>query len=103
MSHPPHYILFAHRANALGHPAVQYHYADDNPAALLPASPDEHVLVLDHNPDSPHPPTVMSLSPKIAVTNIRIEDAPGTSIDEDGQIKASEKMHIIETSLADDR
>lgn len=101
---PPFYFLFSHASLShpdtsghLGHPAIQYHYADDSPFALLPQSPDEQVIVFDVD----HA-TVKSLSSRIAVTSLRIEEAPGAAADDDGESR-NDKMHIIETTAVDDR
>lgn len=99
MSSPPFYILFSHSSisntsTVLGHPAIQYHYADDSPLALLPEA-DEHVLLLDYNSESL--PIVKTLSKDIAVTGLKLEDAPGAAVADECEVKRNDKMHIIET------
>lgn len=103
---PPYYILFSHSSistpgstSALGHPTIQYHYADDSPLSLL-AKNDEHVLVLDFEPARS---TVKSLSKHIAIAGVKLEEAPGAAVAEDGEIKRNDKMHIIETISNEDR
>ncbi|KAJ7102214.1 hypothetical protein B0H15DRAFT_813703 [Mycena belliarum] len=98
---PPYYILCTIApAPALLHPTIHYHYADDNPRALLPR-PAEHVLVLDFDPDSPAPPTVQSISPPVCVTGLRVEDAPGAAAAADPNRNA--RMFIIDTTAAEHR
>ncbi|KAL1748901.1 hypothetical protein HDZ31DRAFT_59787 [Schizophyllum fasciatum] len=45
-SAPPHYILVSH-AGVLAHAPITYHYADDPALALLPETPEEHVVLLN--------------------------------------------------------
>lgn len=107
-SQPPFYILFSHSSlsnaapNVLGHPAIEYHYADDSPLSLLPHHPDEHVLVMDFEAASTSPPTVKSLSKTIAVTGLKLEEAPGAAAEE-GDVKRNDRMHIIDTVTAEER
>ncbi|KAJ7293290.1 hypothetical protein C8J57DRAFT_1268647 [Mycena rebaudengoi] len=89
---PPYYVLC--RSTLLTHPNIQYHYADDNPLALLPHN-NEHVLLLDLT----DPPTVQSISPDIAVTALKIEEAPGAAAE--GDPTRNDRMYIIETTLKD--
>ncbi|KAF5374906.1 hypothetical protein D9758_000487 [Tetrapyrgos nigripes] len=92
---PPHYILFASASSSsLGHPAIQYHYADDSPLSILPQYPDEHVLLLNYDPNSATSPSVVSTSRNIAVTGVRVEEAPGAAAAEE---KHNDRMYIIET------
>ncbi|KZP12032.1 hypothetical protein FIBSPDRAFT_799455 [Athelia psychrophila] len=103
---PPYYILVSQSALAggngsppitLGHPSIQYHYADDSPLALLPQSADEHVLILDHCA-SDRVPTMKSISRDLAVTGIRVSEAPGAKAAHDElKIKQNDKMYILET------
>ncbi|KAJ6534418.1 hypothetical protein B0H10DRAFT_2246920 [Mycena sp. CBHHK59/15] len=86
---PPFYILCARTslaaptpAPALVHPAIQYHYADDPPLALLPI------------PQS-------TFSPAVAVTALRIEEAPGAAAD--AVPRRNDRMYIVETTAAADR
>ncbi|TRM65801.1 hypothetical protein BD626DRAFT_566457 [Schizophyllum amplum] len=46
---PPYYILLSH-SGVLAHAPITYHYADDPALALLPETPDEHVVLLDWSP-----------------------------------------------------
>ncbi|KAF4623866.1 hypothetical protein D9613_001959 [Agrocybe pediades] len=105
-SSPPFYVLLAHSSlssapsaalsNTLGHPVIQYHYADDSPLSLLPTHPDEHILVLNYSNDGPKP-TVQSISPTLSVVGLKTEEAPGASVaDETGT--RNDTMFIIETS-----
>ena len=99
---PPFYILVSHSpldsqatSSTLSHPVVQYHYADDSPLALLPHTPDEHVLVLDYTDQVP---TVKSISRFLAVTGVKVSEAPGAAAaHEELQINRNEKMYIVET------
>ncbi|KAG7099396.1 hypothetical protein E1B28_001249 [Marasmius oreades] len=102
---PPYYILFTQSSssslsNTLGHPTIQYHYADDSPLNLLPQSPDEHVLLLDHGPSSPAQPAVASTSKSMAITSLKITEAPGAAAAEE---KHNDKMYIIETTSSVDK
>ena len=109
---PPYYILFAHSplsssnpgplSNTLRHPAIQYHYQDDSPLALLPQHPDEHVIVLDYDPDSTSAPAVQSLSKTLVVTGLRIEEAPGAAATDDADVK-NDKMYTIEATELEDQ
>jgi hypothetical protein len=92
---PPFYVLIAH-SSALIHPRIGYAYADDSPLHLLPNSPEEHVVVLDYNP-----PTAKSLSSSIAVTALKVEDA--LAVADESQPQRNDRMHIIQTTAADER
>jgi hypothetical protein len=102
---PPYYILFSHSplssnnpgalSTSLGHPIIQYHYADDSPLSLLPQSADEHVLVLDYDPNSTAPPTVKSISNSMVVTGFKVAEAPGAASDE---VTRNDRMYILETT-----
>ncbi len=106
---PPYYILFSNSSLSpapsatLGHPTIQYHYADDSPLSLLPQHPQEHVLLLDYDPSSSAPPTVKSISKNMSVTGLKIEDAPGVAAVDEGGTKRAEKMFIIETTMLENR
>ncbi|KAK0465395.1 uncharacterized protein EV420DRAFT_1637532 [Desarmillaria tabescens] len=106
---PPYYILFSNSSLSptpsatLGHPTIQYHYADDSPLSLLPQHPQEHVLLLDFDPSSSAPPTVKSISKNMSVTGLKIEDAPGVAAVDEGGTKRAEKMFIIETTMLETR
>ncbi|ESK98376.1 hypothetical protein Moror_126 [Moniliophthora roreri MCA 2997] len=98
---PPYYILFTESSsssNTLGHPTIQYHYADDSPLSLLPQYPDEHVILLDYDPASSIP-TVVSTSKSLAVTGLSIKEAPGAAASEE---KHNDRMYIIETTSSID-
>ncbi|KZT06893.1 uncharacterized protein LAESUDRAFT_812554, partial [Laetiporus sulphureus 93-53] len=99
---PPYYVLVAHSSplsnpaptsSSLSHPVIEYHYADDSPRALLPHYPGEHVLVIDYDPNRGSSPTVKSLSADVAVTGLRITDAPGAD-----ELNRNNKMYILETT-----
>ncbi|KAH9944450.1 uncharacterized protein BXZ73DRAFT_73963 [Epithele typhae] len=86
---PAYYVLVAQTnalnpvtaaSTTLGHPAIEYHYADDSPAALLPQFPGEHVLVLDYDSARPGPPAVKSLSQDLIVSSLKVSDAPGAAV-----------------------
>ena len=95
MSPPPQYVLVSHSnavANAaptLTHPTIQYQFRDDPPLSL----PDsQHVLVMDYDPAAPDDVRVQSLSHQLAVTAVRVTDAPGA----DGA--ANTQMYVLETA-----
>ncbi|KAG6842510.1 hypothetical protein C0991_000036 [Blastosporella zonata] len=108
MSKPPYYILLSHSSifapnsgapsSTLGHPTIQYHYANDSPLALWPQHANEHVLVLDYASDKP--PAVQSLSKNLAVTSLNVEDAPGAAAASESDSK-NDRMYIIETMSSD--
>lgn len=103
---PPYFILVSHSPvpsstlsasspATFSHPTIEYHYADDSPHDLLPKYPGEHVLVIDHSPV--HGTTaVHSLSAEIAVTGLKVTDAPGASVAENGASK-NDRMYVLET------
>lgn len=104
MTEPPYYILVsqsplsAHTpgvpSTALCHPLIQYHYADDSPLSLFPKTNGEHVLVLDYDPVSS---TAKSISTNVAVTALKVAEAPGASAAED-EPKKNDRMYILETT-----
>ena len=105
---PPFYVLVAHQntsqppsSNNLRHPAIQYHYDDDSPLALLPQHSNEQVLVLNSSDDAQ--PTARSISEDLIVTGLRVEEAPGAAAAsaEEGDFK-NDRMFIIE-AMRDDR
>lgn len=110
MAQPPFYILFAHSSvsssnagapsNALGHPAIQYQYADDSPLSLWPQHPNEHVLVLDFDPMTTKPPTVQSMSKDLIVSGLKVEEAPGAAAADENNQK-NDRMYIIDTTLGE--
>lgn len=101
---PPYYILVSHSTlvnttggtspTSLGHPIIQYHYADDSPLSLLPHTADEHVLVLDYD----NVATMKSISKNLAVTGIKVSEAPGAAAAHDElKIERNDKIYILET------
>ncbi|KAF5377523.1 hypothetical protein D9615_005247 [Tricholomella constricta] len=110
MSQPPYYILFSHShiaatnpgapSNTLGHPTIQYHYANDSTFALWPQHSNEHVLVLDYDPTSTKPPTVQSMSKDMAVVSLKVEEAPGAAAANDNDPN-NDRMFIIDTTASD--
>jgi hypothetical protein len=110
---PPYYIFVANSSflatqtpspsSLLSHPNIQYHYHDDSPLALLPQSPDEHVLVLDYDPSNISHPTVKSISNGLAVTGTKVTDAPGAGVvHADDAPSKNDKMYIIHASSIPD-
>lgn len=107
---PPYYLLVSHSSlqhssgfssNSLAHANVEYRYADDSPLMLLSRHPDEHVLVLNHDPAKGDIPTVQSTSSHMAVTGIKVSVAPGTSVNEDHNM--NDNMYVLEVvSTSDD-
>lgn len=108
---PPYYVLVSQAAPPAGsqsvggvyksfsHPIIQYHYADDHPHALLPQSPNEHVLVLDYDHSDLALPVAQSLSTELAVVGVRVTDAPATATaTEDNTAFRNNKMYVIETT-----
>ena len=104
---PPYYVLVA-QSHALGgpataaptslsHPAIEYHYADDVPGALLPQVPGQQVLVLDYDPGRPGPPTVRSLSHDLVVSSVKVTDAPGAAVAGEPALR-NNNMYVIETT-----
>lgn len=108
---PPYYVLVSQSslaggngpsATTLGHPCIQYHYTDDSPLALLPQSSDEHVLILDHYA-SDRVPIMKSISRDLAVTGIKVSEAPGANAAHDElKIQRNDKMYILETCSTTD-
>ncbi|GJJ08969.1 hypothetical protein Clacol_003190 [Clathrus columnatus] len=104
---PPQYILLSH-SNAssssttnqintpptLSHPIIQYYFRDDPPISL-DTSNNAHVLVMDYDPASPDSVYVQSLSSTLAVTSLRITDAPGAANDDDEH--KNNNMYVIDT------
>ncbi|KAF8922372.1 hypothetical protein CPB85DRAFT_1427685 [Mucidula mucida] len=68
-----------------------------SPFHLLP-QPQEHVLLLDFQPDSNSPPPVRSISKAVTVTGIKVDEGI-VAAPVDGR---NEKMYIIETTSLDD-
>ncbi|KAI0651777.1 hypothetical protein C8Q79DRAFT_57506 [Trametes meyenii] len=104
---PPYYVLIAHSqslsnpaappSSSLGHPVIEYHYADDPPAALLPRYPGEHILVLDYDPARPASPTAKSLSPDLAVSAVKVADAPGAAVAGEPPLR-NNSIYVIEST-----
>jgi hypothetical protein len=115
MTGPPYYILISQSdsspssqpqiplSTSLSHPILQYHYLDDSPLALLPRAPDEQVLLLDYNPNAPpdFQPMVRSVSTGVAMSSIKVLEAPGASAELVGA-SVSEKMYILGTTTSPD-
>lgn len=86
-------------SSLLLHPSIQYHYQDDSPLELLPRSEDEHVLVLDYDPAGLSQPSAKSTSSNIAVTSLKVTDAPGAAASSSDELPSkNDKMYIIHTS-----
>ncbi|KAG1773145.1 hypothetical protein EDD22DRAFT_767439 [Suillus occidentalis] len=106
---PPYYLLVSHSSlqhssglssNSLAHASVEYRYADDSPLMLLSRHPDEHVLVLNHDPAKGNIPTVQSTSSHMAVTGIKVSVAPGASVNEDHS--TNDNMYVLEVASTSD-
>ncbi|KAF8898547.1 hypothetical protein BD779DRAFT_1666375 [Infundibulicybe gibba] len=107
---PPYYILFSHSSlsntnagaasNTLGHPVIQYHYADDSPLSLVPQHPNEHLVILEYDPREATP-IARSISKDFVVADLKVEEAPGAAAAEENDLKNS-SMFIIETILNTD-
>lgn len=105
---PPYYIFISNSSllatqtsapsSLLSHPNIQYHYLDDSPLSLLPQSPDEQVLVLDYDPANVTATSVKSTSSSIAVTGIKVTDAPGAGVVDDVETNKNDKMYVIQVS-----
>ncbi|KAF9654317.1 hypothetical protein BDM02DRAFT_3106644 [Thelephora ganbajun] len=86
-------------SSLLLHPSIQYHYQDDSPLDLLPRSEDEHVLVLDYDPMGFSQPSAKSISNNIAVTSLKVTDAPGAAASGSDEFPSkNDKMYIVHTS-----
>ena len=101
MYEPPSYVLLqpSHPSTSVPttfvHPAIEYHFADDPATALLPSSEHESVIVIDY-PGADAIPTVQSLYPGIAVSGVKVVDAPGVPTGSQGGSRAqNDKMYII--------
>ncbi|KAI0374244.1 hypothetical protein BV20DRAFT_987288 [Pilatotrama ljubarskyi] len=105
---PPYYVLVSHSqslsnpaapaSTSLSHPVIEYHYADDAPISLLPQHPGECVLVLDYDPARPASPTVKSLSPDLAISAVKVTDAPGAAVAGEPALSSNNSMYLIETT-----
>lgn len=106
---PPYYVLVSQPPvlaeqsaptasyTTFSHPTVEYHYADDLPHALLPRSPGEHVLVLDYDPYGASCPVAQSLSTDLAVTGVKVTEAPGAATVEDDGLR-NKQIYVLETT-----
>ena len=104
---PPYYILVSHTPQLNGsvpphptsfsHPTIEYHYADDSPQALLPQVPGEVVLVLDHDPSEITGLSAKSLTTELAVTGLKITEAPGAGVVDEGIRNTN--MYVLETTV----
>ena len=65
----------------------------------MPTHADEHVLVLNFDPEEPFNSTAQSLSQDLAVTHLRMEEAPGAAAEENGP--HNDTMFIIDTTSND--
>ncbi|EJD55661.1 hypothetical protein AURDEDRAFT_179374 [Auricularia subglabra TFB-10046 SS5] len=95
---PPYYVLAAvaspsTASSALVHPVIHYHYADDPPLSLSPSA-TRNTLIMDFDPENPSQPVVHSLSPALAVTGVRVSEAPGA---------VGDRMFIIDAIAAEPR
>ena len=79
------------------HPTIEYHYADDSPHSLLPRTPGELVLVLDYDPADPSGFSAKSLTTELAVTGLKVTEAPGAGVVDDG-VK-NNNMYVLETTI----
>ncbi|KAI6154888.1 hypothetical protein BKA82DRAFT_3968128, partial [Pisolithus tinctorius] len=70
-------------SSVLAHVDIQYRHADDAPLSLLPSHPDEHVLILYHDPENPTAPTIKSTSSQFSLSGIKVSLAPEATMDED--------------------
>lgn len=86
-------------SSLLLHPSIQYHYQDDSPLELLPKSEDEYILVLDYDPTGLVQPSAKSTSSSIAVTSLKVTDAPGAAATGSDELPSkNDKMYVIHTS-----
>lgn len=86
---------------SLVHPIIQYQFANDNPHDILPRHDGESVIILDYEPDKAAP-LVESASKNIAVTGIKVTDAPPSGALTDGETRRNDNMFIIETISEED-
>lgn len=96
---PPYYVLAAVAsptapAPSFAHPIIHYQYADDElpPLAGLTA---QNTLIMDFDRANPSHTVVHSLNPSLAVTGLRVSDAPGAPPDA--------KMYVIDLVSTDAR
>jgi hypothetical protein len=97
----------------LTHPTIQYHYADDPPLALVPSAEHPHIIILDipegssgqpvASPSStetimPFPtPSARSLSSALAVSSVKVAQAPGAAITHALAEGRDPNIYILET------
>lgn len=104
---PPYYILLSQSSlpgpsstnptsTAFVHPVIEYHFADDPPSTLLPASPSESIIILDYD-GTDETPVAESLEKNLAVTGVKVTDAPGASAARDGEPRWNDQIYIVET------
>ncbi|TFY73243.1 hypothetical protein EWM64_g10769 [Hericium alpestre] len=67
------------------------------PLHLLPSSLEEHVIVLDYEPAQLEPARAQSISGSLAVTSVKVTDAPGAGAAEEDE-SHSTKMFVLETT-----
>ena len=95
------------------HPTIQYHYADDPPLALVPSSEHPHIIILDIpdrssgqpvvSPSStetivpPPTPSARSLSSALAITSVKVAQAPGAAIKHALAEGRDPNIYILET------
>jgi len=98
----PYYVMLSQSnlvspsTTSLVHPIIQYHFADDNPHDILPTHEGESVIILDYEPGKVTP-LVESASRNIAVTGIKVTDAPPSGTPTDGEPRRNDNMFILET------
>jgi len=93
-----------HGPRQLDSSLVHYRYADDPP--LCPAEAGSSLLVMDFDPASPGSPTVSSLSPRLAVDNVAVLDAPGAGSTgyTTGSASSNNNLYIVRTlALSNDK
>lgn len=106
---PPQFTLLSHSnlassssvtavnpTTSLAHPSIQYHFRDDPPISL-PHPQNKHVLIMDYDPRAPQSIRVQSLSSQLAVTSVKITDAPGAGPYGENDEPRNNKMYVIET------
>lgn len=100
MYEPPVYVLLQPNHSSapasFAHPVIEYHFTDDPATILLPSSEHESVLVVDYT-SRDVAPAVQSLHPGIAISGLKIVDAPGVSAPPPDAKVPNDKIYIIET------
>lgn len=84
-------------SSVLVFPAIQYHYADDPPLALLPSSKDSPpYFVMDWDPNSAARDLVVrSLSDTVSIVGLKAVPAPGMSDTVEHDVNTN--MYVVET------